>query len=121
MFAYKGETLEEYWDYTKRALSHKNGPNLIVDDGGDATLLVHRGSEREAAFEKTGKKPAICTENREVSIVDTVLNKTLDEDPRFWRKMAASIIGCSEETTTGVASPLPDWNGRARCSSAPSM
>src|SRR5436190_1128766 len=68
VFAHKGETLEEYWDFTKLALSHEGGPNLLVDDGGDATLLIHRGSEREAEFEKTGKKPAICRDNEEIEI-----------------------------------------------------
>ena len=102
VFAFKGENLTEYWQYTKLALSHEGGPTIIVDDGGDATLLIHRGSEREIEFEKTGKKPAICTDNEEVQIVDTLLNATLDEDPSCWRKIAKSVIGVSEETTTGV-------------------
>ena len=102
VFAHKGESLDEYWDFTKLALSHKGGPTLIVDDGGDATLLVHRGSAREIEFEKTGKKPAICTDNEEIEIIDRLLNRTLDEDPKLWRTMAASIVGVSEETTTGV-------------------
>ena len=103
VFAFKGESLEEYWQYTKLALSHGGGgPDLIVDDGGDATLLIHRGSEREIEFEKTGKKPAICTDNAEVKIVDTLLNATLDENPKMWRTMAAKVRGVSEETTTGV-------------------
>jgi len=103
VFAYKGETLEEYWQYTKKALAHADGgPDLIVDDGGDATLLIHRGAEREEIFEKTGKKPEICHDNHEVEIVDQLLNDTLDEDPRYWRTMAAKIRGVSEETTTGV-------------------
>ncbi len=103
VFAYKGETLAEYWQYTKLALSHENGgPTLIVDDGGDATLLIHRGSAREIEFEKTGKKPAVCRDNEEIEIVDTLLNDTLDEDPKMWRTMAAGVFGVSEETTTGV-------------------
>jgi adenosylhomocysteinase len=103
VFAFKGETLEEYWDYTKLALAHADGgPDLIVDDGGDATLLIHRGAEREIEFEKTGKKPEICRDNSEVEIVDTLLNKTLDEDPTKWRTMAKKVRGVSEETTTGV-------------------
>ena len=103
VFAFKGESLEEYWQYTKLALSHEGGgPDLIVDDGGDATLLIHRGSEREIEFEKTGKKPAICTDNAEVKIVDTLLNATLDENPKMWRTMATKVRGVSEETTTGV-------------------
>ncbi|APG26619.1 adenosylhomocysteinase [Syntrophotalea acetylenivorans] len=102
VFAYKGETLEEYWQYTKSALNHPDGPNLIVDDGGDATLLVHRGVEREMEFEKTGKLPAISTDNKELTIVDQLLNDTLEEDSSFWRRMAEGLKGVSEETTTGV-------------------
>jgi adenosylhomocysteinase len=102
VFAYKGETLEEYWQFTKWALSHEGGPTLLVDDGGDATLLIHRGCEREEEYERTGVKPAISDECEEIKIVDTLLNETLDEDPRFWRNMAAGIVGVSEETTTGV-------------------
>jgi len=102
VFAYKGESLEEYWEYTKLALSHPEGPQMIVDDGGDATLLVHRGAEREAAFEQSGQKPEICADNKEIQIIDALLNRTLDENPRFWRDMASGIVGVSEETTTGV-------------------
>ncbi|MBI1290939.1 adenosylhomocysteinase, partial [bacterium] len=103
VFAFKGETLKEYWQYTKWALSFpEGGPNAIVDDGGDATLLIHRGSKREIEFEKTGVKPTICRDNEEIEIVDTLLNDTLDENPRLWRDMATQIIGVSEETTTGV-------------------
>ncbi|MBX7244332.1 MAG: adenosylhomocysteinase, partial [Candidatus Sumerlaeaceae bacterium] len=102
VFAHKGETLEEYWEFTKLALAHEGGPNMIVDDGGDVTLLIHRGAEREIEFEKTGKKPAICKDNEEIEIIDTLLNKTLDENPRMWRTVAAGIVGVSEETTTGV-------------------
>lgn len=102
VFAYKGETLEDYWRFTKLALSHEGGPTLIVDDGGDATLLIHRGSAREIEFEETGKKPAICRDNHEIEIIDTLLNDTLDEDPRMWRNMAMGVVGVSEETTTGV-------------------
>ncbi len=102
VFAWKGETLEEYWWCTKKALMHEGGPNLLVDDGGDATLLIHRGAQREIEFEMTGKKPEISTENEEVEVVDALLNETLDEDPSIWRRMANGIIGVSEETTTGV-------------------
>jgi adenosylhomocysteinase len=102
VFAFEGESLEEYWQYTKLALSHEGGPTLIVDDGGDATLLIHRGSEREIEFEKTGQKPEICTDNTEIRIVDELLNRTLDEDPQCWRTMAKGLVGVSEETTTGV-------------------
>jgi adenosylhomocysteinase len=103
VFAYKGETLEDYWEYTKLALAHEDGgPDLIVDDGGDATLLIVRGAEREREFEKTGKKPEINTSNEEIQIIDTLLNKTLDENPKIWQVMAEKLQGVSEETTTGV-------------------
>jgi len=103
VFAWKGETLTEYWWCTKLALAFEgDGPNLLVDDGGDATLLIHRGSAREIEFEKTGKKPAICKDNEEIEVIDTLLNDTLDEDRSCWRKMAKNIVGVSEETTTGV-------------------
>lgn len=102
VFAYKGETLEEYWSFTKKALSFPDGPNLIVDDGGDATLLLHRGLEREQEFERTRVKPDICTDHEEIETVDRLLNSTLDEDPNFWRRTNASMMGVSEETTTGV-------------------
>ncbi len=102
VFAYKGESLEDYWDFTKLALSHEGGPHLIVDDGGDATLLVHRGAEREIEFAETGEVPAVSTENTEIQVVDALLNRTLEEDPSYWRTMAKGIIGVSEETTTGV-------------------
>ena len=102
VFAFKGESLDEYWQYTKMALAHEGGPNLIVDDGGDATLLIHRGSQREIEFEKSGTKPAICRDNEEIEIIDTLLNETLDENPRCWREMAKGLVGVSEETTTGV-------------------
>jgi len=104
VFAWKGETLEEYWNCTLRALTwpDADGPSMIVDDGGDATLLVHRGYALEAHFEKTGQKTPICTDNAEIEIVDKVLHAQLDKDPQCWHKMVAGIIGVSEETTTGV-------------------
>ncbi len=104
VFAWKGETLEEYWDCTLRALTwpDADGPTIIVDDGGDATLLIHRGHAFEAEFAKTGKKPAVSTDNKELKIVDTLLVKQLDRDPQFWHKLASRCVGVSEETTTGV-------------------
>ncbi len=102
VFAYKGESLEEYWEFTKKTLSFPEGPTMILDDGGDATLLVHRGVAREKEYEASGRLPDICRDHEEVQILDTLLNKTLQEDPQFWRKISAHLIGVSEETTTGV-------------------
>ncbi len=104
VFAWKGETLEEYWDCTLKALTwpDADGPTLIVDDGGDATLLIHRGRAREAEFTKTGKLPAVCRDNHEIEIVDSLLNRQLKVDGRFWHKVAEKVMGVSEETTTGV-------------------
>jgi adenosylhomocysteinase len=104
VFAWKGETLQEYWDCTLRALVHPDhaGPTLIVDDGGDATLLVHRGHALEAEYAKTGKLTPICRDNKEIEIVDTLLHAQIARDPQFWHKMAREIVGVSEETTTGV-------------------
>ncbi|MHC4444515.1 MAG: adenosylhomocysteinase [Planctomycetota bacterium] len=104
VFAWKGETLEEYWDCTLRALNWpaEEGPTIIVDDGGDATLLVHRGHALEAEFAKTGQPTPICTDNKEIEIIDKLLHSQLQKDPQFWHRMAGRIIGVSEETTTGV-------------------
>src|SRR5690606_27817246 len=94
----------EYWDCTLRMLTWPDGdgPNLLVDDGGDATLLIHRGHALEAEVAKTGKVPPVCKDNREIEIVDTLLRKVLQQDPQFWHKVAARVVGVSEETTTGV-------------------
>jgi adenosylhomocysteinase len=103
VFAWKDETLEEYWWCTREALWHEDGgPDLIVDDGGDATLLIHRGAEREEEFEKTGQMPDISSDNEEIEALDRLLNETLELNPRFFRRMAEKVIGVSEETTTGV-------------------
>ena len=100
VFAIKGETLEEYWQYTKLAITWPdgNGPNLIVDDGGDATLLVHRGyfAENDAAILN---EP---TDNRELAIVNDTLKKSLAKDSTFFHRIVENIRGVSEETTTGV-------------------
>ena len=102
VFAWKGETLEEYWWCTEQMMTwpgHEDGPNMILDDGGDATLLVHKGVE----FEKNGEVPdPTSASNPEFAIVLGLLNKTLREDPTKWTRMAASIKGVTEETTTGV-------------------
>jgi len=100
VFAFKGETLDEYWDLTKQAMTWPdgNGPNLIVDDGGDATLLIHRGYLAE-------DNPAMLdepTDNKELAIVNRVLRKTQQDDPGFFHRVVAQWKGVSEETTTGV-------------------
>ncbi|NLN61372.1 MAG: adenosylhomocysteinase [Myxococcales bacterium] len=104
VFAWKGETLEEYWWCTLEALSFPDGkgPTLIVDDGGDATLLIHKGYALEEEYEKTGKLPPITTTVQEERIVEELLQRVIKEDPKKWHKIAAEIIGVSEETTTGV-------------------
>ncbi len=101
VFAWKGETLEEYWWCTERALDFGDGkgPNQIVDDGGDATLLIHKGVE----FEKAGKVPGPeTTDNEEFKVILGLLAQTLKQDPQRWTKVAREVQGVSEETTTGV-------------------
>jgi adenosylhomocysteinase len=100
VFAWKGESLEEYWECTLQALTFPDGagPTLIVDDGGDATLLIHRGY-------RTEDNPSILdepTDNRELSIVNALLKRQLARNPRFWHDMVPDLRGVSEETTTGV-------------------
>ncbi|HOF40254.1 MAG TPA: adenosylhomocysteinase, partial [Candidatus Hydrogenedentes bacterium] len=104
VFAWKGETLEEYWWCTEQALTWPDGkgPNLVVDDGGDATLLIHRGYEFEEAFAQTGKLPEISRQNKEITIVDQLLHRIHGETPRKWHEYVEDWIGVSEETTTGV-------------------
>ena len=101
IFAWKGESLEEYWWCTQQALvwGEGEGPNLILDDGGDATMLVHKGAE----YEKAGAVPDPSTgESEEFVHFLTLLTASLQEDPQRWTKIAGDIIGVSEETTTGV-------------------
>jgi adenosylhomocysteinase len=102
VFAWKGETLEEYWWCTIEALvwPDGSGPNLIVDDGGDATLLVHKGAEFESAGKVPDYKPDTDPEEWGV-ILDTLRREQLRDTTR-WTRMAAGIKGVSEETTTGV-------------------
>ena len=104
VFAWKGETLEEYWWCTYQAMSFPEGNTLhmVVDDGGDATLLIHRGYALEETYEKTGQLPEICRDNREVEVVDTLLHKVHAQDPTHWHRVAETWVGVSEETTTGV-------------------
>jgi adenosylhomocysteinase len=101
VFAWKGETLEEYWWCTFQALNWPGGEraNLILDDGGDATLLVHKGLE----YNNAGSVPSPdTTDNAEFKVVLQLLNDVQDADPGFWKELAPHIRGVSEETTTGV-------------------
>jgi adenosylhomocysteinase len=101
VFAWKGETLEEYWWCTEQALTWPGeaGPNMLLDDGGDATLLVHKGAEFEAA----GAVPAAKDDDpEEWQVIVSVLSRTLAEAPGTWTAMADGLIGVTEETTTGV-------------------
>ncbi|MCP4641175.1 MAG: adenosylhomocysteinase [bacterium] len=104
VYAWKGETLEEYWWCTLQALTWPNGkgPQLIVDDGGDATLLIHRGCEFEDHFNEKGSLPDVCTDNKEVEIVDTLIHSVHGEAPAKWHEYVKDWVGVSEETTTGV-------------------
>ncbi len=104
VFAWKGETLEEYWWCTEQALTFPDGkgPQMIVDDGGDATLLIHRGYDAEEHFQKNGKLPEIETSNKEVQVVDTLIHKIHKDDPDRWHRVVDDWVGVSEETTTGV-------------------
>jgi adenosylhomocysteinase len=101
VFAWKGETLEEYWWCTEQALLWPDGegPNMILDDGGDATLLVHKGAEFEAAGAVPDPESA---ESAEFKLILETLQRSLAEDPRRWTVVAAGIKGVTEETTTGV-------------------
>ncbi len=101
VYAWKGETIDEYWWCTEQALTWPDGgmPNMILDDGGDATLLLHKGVE----FEKAGAVPdAKPGDNEEWVAILAVLRRTLEGKPGFWQKMADSVKGVTEETTTGV-------------------
>ncbi len=100
VFAWKGETLEEYWWCTEQALRWPDGgPNMVLDDGGDATLLVHKGTEFEAA----GAVPDPSTaDSEEYQYVLALLGRTLAEEPQLWTGIGKGIKGVTEETTTGV-------------------
>ena len=100
VFAYKGESLTEFWEYTKRALTWADGkgPHLVVDDGGDATLIIHRGYEAEndpSILEGENKPP-------DLAAMDELLAQILRDDPGFWARLVEEWKGVSEETTTGV-------------------
>jgi adenosylhomocysteinase len=106
VYAWKGETLEEYWWCTEQVLrwptgeeSKTMGPNMILDDGGDATLLVHKGVE----FEKAGAVPdPEAADSEELGVILRVLQRSLEEDPERWTRIGEGIKGVTEETTTGV-------------------
>jgi adenosylhomocysteinase len=100
VFAWKGETLEEYWDCTLDMLTHEGmtGPELIVDDGGDATLLIHKGLDMENGDDWVDQPGA----NHEEQVIKNLLKRTRDERPGFWKTVAKGWRGVSEETTTGV-------------------
>ncbi len=101
VFAWKGETLEEYWWCTEQMMTWPghDGPNMILDDGGDATLLMHKGVE----FERSGEVPDPTTaSNAEFAIVLGLLQRSLKTDPGKWTRMASGVKGVTEETTTGV-------------------
>ncbi len=100
VFAWKGESLEEYWDCTLDMLTHEGmtGPQLIVDDGGDATLLIHKGLDMENGDAWVDQPGA----NHEEQVIKNLLKRTRSERPGFWKTVAKSWRGVSEETTTGV-------------------
>jgi adenosylhomocysteinase len=108
VFAWKGETLEEYWWCTEQLFTFTDadgavvGPNMILDDGGDATLLVHKGVE----FERNGVVPTVGDEDEQTSeeykVILETLRRSLAEDPQRWATVASGIRGVTEETTTGV-------------------
>merc|ERR1740115_510582 len=106
VFAWKGETLDEYWWCTEKALTWPNGgqgPEQIVDDGGDSTLLLHEGKKFEDAHAKDKSLPdPASTDNAEFKCVLTIIKNSIALDPKKWTKMVEGMIGVSEETTTGV-------------------
>lgn len=105
VFAWKGESLEEYWWCTDRALTWPDGsgPDIIVDDGGDATMLIHEGFKAEKAYEKDGTLPdPESTDNAEFKVVLKIIREGLPKNPKRFHKVVDAVVGVSEETTTGV-------------------
>lgn len=103
VFAWKGENLQEYWWCTLQALTWPEGKlDLIVDDGGDATLMIHTGYALEQQYMATGILPVVSSEVEEMRIVEALLISHLDDMPGYWHKVVAHLKGVSEETTTGV-------------------
>jgi len=105
VFAWKGETLKEYWWCTYQSLKwgRHDGPHMIVDDGGDATLLIHEGVKAEKAFKVDGTIPEPeKADNPELREILNVLRLQLKDDPQYWTRMSRVCFGVSEETTTGV-------------------
>jgi adenosylhomocysteinase len=103
VFAWKGETLEEYWWCTEQAMrwpgEDASGPNMILDDGGDATLLVHKGTE----YERAGAVPdPASADSEELTVILSLLSRSLEDDPQRWTRVGEGIKGVTEETTTGV-------------------
>src|SRR5260370_4079609 len=100
VFAWKGESLEEYWDCTYQALNHKGGkgPELVVDDGGDVTLLIHKGYQ----LENGDKWVDSVSESHEEQVIKDLLKRVYAEDPKHWHRVMKDWRGVSEETTTGV-------------------
>ena len=104
VFAWKGETLEEYWWCTDQMLNWGDKPlDIIVDDGGDATLLIHEGYKAEIEFAKSGAVPdPASTDNAEMKCVLKIIAENLKTNPNRWHKIVETCVGVSEETTTGV-------------------
>jgi adenosylhomocysteinase len=100
VFAWKGETLEEYWECAYKAISHDGGkgPELVVDDGGDVTLLIHKGHQLEEGSDWVNTPSA----SHEEEVIKDLLKRVYAENPRHWHEIAAEWRGVSEETTTGV-------------------
>lgn len=104
VYAWKGETLEEYWWCCLQCLTFEDnkGPTLIVDDGGDATIMIHLGYELEKAYKETKSLPKITATHEDEVALHELLHKLVKEDGELWHRMVPEILGASEETTTGV-------------------